>query len=133
MIMCWYRTQTSAGSLNKPNAQLPPLDPRAMPTHESALRSAMAQRGPPSHGIARAAHAAQSLKGRHAVRQRAASSAGSSVRGICVGQPGHALLETLSGREGSSTENGELVLAGHQFQAALYDSDSSRCCLVPCA
>ena len=103
-----------------------------MPTYESALRSAMAPRGAASHSTAQAAHAAQSLKGRHAVRQSAASSAaGSSVRGLCVGEPRRALLDTLSAREGSSTDNGELALAGHQFQAALYDSDSSRCCLVP--
>ena len=129
--MCWNRSQPPAGGLSKPNAQLPPLDPRAVPTYESALRSAMAPRGAASHSIAHAAHTAQSLKGRHAVRQSAAPYAGSSMRGLCVGKPRRALLDTLSAREGSSSENGELALAGHQFQAALYDSDTSRCCFAP--
>ena len=126
---CWYRVQTRTGSQDKPNAQLPPLNARAMPAYQSALRSAMAVGGAAGSSTARATSAAQGLKGSHAASKRTASSPGSSVRGLSMGERRHALLDTLSAREGSSTDNGELALAGHQFQAALYDSDSSRFCL----
>ena len=124
-ILCCFRST----SLDKPSAPLPPLDVRAMPAFESALRSAMAAS---DRSLVRVRPTtAHSLKGKSAASKCAASSPGSSVRGRCVGVPRQALLDSLSAREVSSSDNGELALAGHQFQAALYDSDASRCPFAP--